>query len=149
MSGVSSAESSAQHPVNYPDNSRVLFGRRPGNGRIASEVTLANVRHNARSRIQSMASPRPVRARVISGKSYEQWPGNFRAVSEQLPGSISRNTCKCPHSGRRNSREASLQLPLESTKQFVWRTRSVQVGVQLTDRTAYGESSTQLPAQCS
>jgi len=42
--------------------------------------------------------------------------GNGRAVSEQLPGNISRNTGECPHSGWRNSREASGQLPLEAAR---------------------------------
>jgi len=76
-------------------------------------------------------------------------PGNSRAVSEQLLGNISRNTGECPHIDWRNSREAAGQLPLKSAKQFVWRTRSVQVVVRLTDRTASGESSTQFPRQCS
>jgi hypothetical protein len=57
-SGASSAEPSAHYPVKCPGNSRVFFGPRPGNGRIVSELRLANVRHDVRSRIQSMTSPR-------------------------------------------------------------------------------------------
>lgn len=164
MSGVSSAESSAQHPVKCPGNSRVFFGQRPGNGQIASEPMLANVRHDVRSRIQSMTSPRPVRVRAMSrsiphrvrrnirptsDESSGHSPGNSRAVPEQLPGNISRNTGDHPHSDWRNSREASGQLPLNSEKLSAWQTRSVQVGVYLADRTASGESSAQFPTQCS
>jgi len=82
-------------------------------------------------------------------------PGNSRAVSEQLPGNISRNTDECPRNGWRNCPEVSWQLLVKSTqqvtKQVAWQTRSGQVGVReavrATTRVMSGNASAQYPAQ--
>jgi hypothetical protein len=50
----------------------------------------------------------------MSDESSGHSPGSNRAVSEQLPGNISRNPGKCPHCGWRNNQKASGQFSLKS-----------------------------------
>lgn len=111
MSSVSSAESSAHHPVNYPDNSQVLFGQRLSNGRIPSEPMLANVRHDVRGRIRSMTSPQSIhnrdRSRFASAQRPANHTGNGRATSAQRP-----NSCReTSHATAANVRTGLAQQP--------------------------------------
>ena len=103
---------SAQHPGSI----RLASGQWTGNGRAASEPMPANVRHNVRSRVQSMTSPQSVRNRDRSQSVVAQFPrsirrgvrrsiratsgqlpGNVRDVSGQLAGSVPQDADECPH----------------------------------------------------
>jgi hypothetical protein len=76
-----------------------------------------------------------------------QWPRNMprsvRAVSGIYPLQHRQMSAQ-----RFSQQPGSIrQLPLKSAKQFTWLTRSDLVGVQLPDRTAPVEKSTQFPTQ--
>lgn len=142
------------HPVNYPGNSRVLFGQRPGNGRVASEPMLTNGRHDVRNRIQSMTSPQSVRnrdrSRIASAQRPQNHGGNHQTTSTQCPSSCRETSPAAPAmSAQRLAQQPGSVRGIATEVHEAVHLADVQrpVGVQLIDRTASDESSARFPRQ--
>lgn len=126
MSGASSAESFAKHPVNYP-----------GNGRIASEPMLVNVRHDVHSRIQSMTSLRPVRVHGMSAQHSAvrsaEHPPNLQCIVRAFVWKHLRSVRAVAGKHPTQHRQMSSQRLAQQPRGVMAIAAEVRVAVRLTD----------------